>query len=214
MRIPSAVVRSIRGRLSRVVGRATFRSMFGVQARERRHCPRCGARLRVADQLARSSRSREGIPLEGVEAAGRSRWCSRCSRKWCVVTHPLAFQQCGQCGHLFGLIDNYCDQCGLPAAHASDLSKRVAAILDLMAVPPHRRRRPRAGDLEGNYTDWFDGGAVWEVTGPTRVYRFDDGSEATHHFMLNRSVTIILPDGAEVTVKYGRHHDAPEALEG
>lgn len=79
----------------------------------------------------------------------------------------------------------------------------VARILELIRRPPNLRREPRPGDLEGDFDQWFDGGAIKGVTGST-YYHFADGSRATVPVTVQPRVTIVFPDGWSVSVTWAR----------
>lgn len=76
----------------------------------------------------------------------------------------------------------------------------VARVLVAIATEPNRRSRPLAGDLEGPFDYWFDGGAVSVLTQYIR-YLFADGTTAfrgiSPHLV---SVTIVFPGGEKVTL--------------
>ena len=114
----------------------------------------------------------------------------------------------------------FCPNCGAPvevnkeaeeggtrlqAEPAFDLTKQVslievAQILHTIATLPNRRTRPQEGDLEGDYDEWFDGGAVRHVTG-YNVYEFRNGVRATWDVLPHLSVSIELANGARIGVK-------------
>jgi len=77
---------------------------------------------------------------------------------------------------------------------------RVAHILGVIATPPNRRKRPREGDLIGEFDEWFDGGALRFVTGYTE-YEFSDGTRATVDVLLYLSVSIVFPNGERVYIR-------------
>lgn len=53
----------------------------------------------------------------------------------------------------------------------------MARILQSIAAPPQYRTQPIAGDLPGDYSFWFDGGAGQFHTGSAH-YDFADGTNA------------------------------------
>lgn len=79
------------------------------------------------------------------------------------------------------------------------VDEKVADVLNLIATKPNLRYRPLEGDLQGNFTQWFDGGAVLELTGTTR-YRFADGTSASTSLFLQNIIIITLSDGTEISV--------------
>jgi hypothetical protein len=54
----------------------------------------------------------------------------------------------------------------------------LAELLRCVADPPGLRQQPRAGDLEGPWEFWFDGGAGVAITGGGWRYAFADGRQA------------------------------------
>jgi hypothetical protein len=77
--------------------------------------------------------------------------------------------------------------------------KNIAHILRLIDERPNERNQPRADDLQGFYTSWFDGGAVNEYTGATS-YEFVDGSKAMVHILGYFYITITLASGTTISV--------------
>lgn len=75
----------------------------------------------------------------------------------------------------------------------------VARILALVADPPNPRKVRLQGDLEGDYDEWFDGGAVRYHTGHTD-YALADGARAFVIGLGWLSVSVWLPDGRRVQV--------------
>ncbi len=78
----------------------------------------------------------------------------------------------------------------------------VSRILWSIHAPPNRRDRPRPGDVPGEYSFWFDGGACQVITGSTR-YVFADGTTASVAVMPQLMVAIRFPDGETVTIQQG-----------
>jgi hypothetical protein len=76
---------------------------------------------------------------------------------------------------------------------------RVGEILSAIGKVANKRAHPREGDLEGDFDEWFDGGAVKNITGVTE-YRFNDGSEARVAVTFTLSIAITLPDGKRIQV--------------
>jgi hypothetical protein len=76
----------------------------------------------------------------------------------------------------------------------------VAEILQCIGAPSNKRDTPVAGDLEGPFDFWFDGGAATIMTG-TMEYSFASGARAT---LFAPSVTlrvgITFPNGTYVSV--------------
>lgn len=80
----------------------------------------------------------------------------------------------------------------------------VAAALRTIAAPPDARSRPRPGDLDGEYDQWFDGGAIRIGTGVT-TYVFASGVQASVAASVPfLSVVIRFPDGTVVNVQQQR----------
>lgn len=80
---------------------------------------------------------------------------------------------------------------------------QVARILQLIATAPNRRELRQAGDLDGDYEYWFDGGAIRIVTGTTRFF-FQDGTIAEIIVSPILSVHIRFRDGHVVGVHQER----------
>jgi len=76
----------------------------------------------------------------------------------------------------------------------------IAEILSLVDNLPNRRDEPIAGDLDGDFDFWFDGGACRFVTGVTE-YVFASGAEASSGVLPFFNLSISFPDGRTVTVK-------------
>lgn len=92
---------------------------------------------------------------------------------------------CKHCAH-WNTSMAICAQCGrplaepeetLPLTHRPVFLDDIARILSLIHAPPNLRQQPRPGDIEGDFDEWFDGGARQFVTGHTQ-YQFSDGSSA------------------------------------
>lgn len=79
----------------------------------------------------------------------------------------------------------------------------VARILSVIASPPNRRKKPLAGDMEGEFDEWFDGGAVRFITGKTE-YHFSDGTRAAVGVFDYLAVIIIFSNGDTVEVTQTR----------
>ncbi len=77
--------------------------------------------------------------------------------------------------------------------------ENITHILKLINEKPNKRNQPLSDDLKGFYTSWFDGGAVYEVTGFTR-YGFADGSNAMVHVLGYFYITITLASGEKISV--------------
>ncbi|MCM2256787.1 MAG: hypothetical protein NDJ94_14095 [Vicinamibacteria bacterium] len=86
----------------------------------------------------------------------------------------------------------------VPLHPPADLA-HVSRVLWAIAAMPHRRDRPVAGDLEGDWDFWFDGGAC-RCTTDVNNFTLQDGSEA---WLSTSSLTlrggVRLPDGKVVT---------------
>jgi hypothetical protein len=70
--------------------------------------------------------------------------------------------------------------------------RRVLEVLALIEAPPGLRTAPRPGDLKGNFTQWFDGGAIAVITG-WNEYHFSDGTFAVVPTTPSYRVEIRLP---------------------
>jgi hypothetical protein len=80
----------------------------------------------------------------------------------------------------------------------------VAEILRCIATPPNKRDRPVAGDLQGPFDFWFDGGAAKIQTGYVE-YNFASGARATVGAPVPAlSVSIDFADGCRVRVQQER----------
>lgn len=75
----------------------------------------------------------------------------------------------------------------------------VSRVLWSIHAPPNRRERPVPGDMEGDYSFWFDGGACRVITGSTR-YEFRDGTVASVSVMPRLGVWIRFANGQTVSV--------------
>jgi hypothetical protein len=82
----------------------------------------------------------------------------------------------------------------------NDIALEVVKVLTLISDPPNPRPRPQAGDLQGRFDVWFDGGAVKHDTGIS-AYRFVDGAMAVTGTSLRFSVVIRLPNRTFVRVQ-------------
>jgi len=123
--------------------------------------------------------------------------------------------RCSLCGHVNDRVTSVCARCGDSISEKEDRPPvtwswerrvregKVAHILAMISAPPNRRKRPRDGDLIGEFDEWFDGGALRVVTGYTE-YGFSDGTRAVVdvHPYLNASIT--LPDGNRVQIRQDR----------
>jgi hypothetical protein len=79
--------------------------------------------------------------------------------------------------------------------------RAVAQILGLIADSPSRRDRSRAGDAQGTFDYWFDGGAARTHTGSVE-YEFLDGTTATVAAPIPAlSVEICFANGCRVKVQ-------------
>src|SRR4051795_10996636 len=76
---------------------------------------------------------------------------------------------------------------------------RVARVLGLIAEKPNPLRRPKPGDVEGEFDIWFDSGAERVATG-YHVFRFADGTEAIQSALPWLSLGITFADGRHVTI--------------
>lgn len=77
----------------------------------------------------------------------------------------------------------------------------VAEVLECIATAPNRRERPVAGDIQGPFGFWFDGGAAKIETGYIE-YLLADGTKAVVGACVPAlSVTIEFPSGCRVSVQ-------------
>jgi hypothetical protein len=77
--------------------------------------------------------------------------------------------------------------------------EEVADVLNMIHGARYMRDRPLPGDLEGEFDQWFEGGAVRWVTGTTQYY-FRNGVTATVGVLQTLSVSIRFPDGRSVGI--------------
>jgi len=75
----------------------------------------------------------------------------------------------------------------------------VSQILAKIDSPPGLRSKPDAGDLEGSFDQWFDGGAIRTVTGWTE-YHFADGTLAVVPTTPTLQVEVRMPSGVYLTI--------------
>lgn len=79
--------------------------------------------------------------------------------------------------------------------------RTLARVLDSIGDPPNRRSTPVAGDVEGAFDFWFDGGAARVLTGYVE-YVFTDGTNATVGASFPAlSVVIEFANGCRVRVQ-------------
>lgn len=77
----------------------------------------------------------------------------------------------------------------------------VIRILGLIAGQPNARRFPRPGDIEGNYDQWFDGGAWRANTGGPTEFHFAGGDRASVDPPFGgRAIRIVLKDGRKAKI--------------
>ena len=81
---------------------------------------------------------------------------------------------------------------------SADLST-VTHVLSTIAAPPALRSQSRPGDLQGEFSRWFDGGAIKFLTGWSE-YHFADGTVAIVPTVPSLRVDIRLPAGAYLSV--------------
>ena len=77
---------------------------------------------------------------------------------------------------------------------------RVAQVLQLIATMPNKRGQPIAGDLQGKFDFWFDGGAGQLITG-WNEYDLADGTRVTVGAVPALSVTIKFLNGSRVRIQ-------------
>jgi hypothetical protein len=76
---------------------------------------------------------------------------------------------------------------------------QVRHVLDVIADPSQLRAERGEDDLEGDFTRWFDGGAVKSLVGWTE-YHFEDGTLAVVTGRLKLRLSIRFPNGRFVTL--------------
>lgn len=79
------------------------------------------------------------------------------------------------------------------------IHEKVADVLNLIATTPNLRNRPLEGDLQGDFEQWFDGGAMRGDTG-VNFYSFVDGTTASTGVTNWLCVSITFNDGTEISV--------------
>lgn len=164
------------------------------------HCTQCGDRVFPYE------------PSSGEPRGENSYWCTQCQQQWAAMDPTLTSQQCSTCKWLVPIALRYCGYCGnatgaikpdqsVPSlVERRSLVDRITRVLSAIGDPPGRRDQPRAGDLQGAYEFWFDGGAAIQHTGPSRQFDFDDGTIALESTKFGFGVSIRFPDGCEVAV--------------
>ena len=91
-----------------------------------------------------------------------------------------------------------------PFARRIDES-HVAALLQLIAAPPHARRSPTPVDLVGDFDLWCDGGACKYHTGSAH-WDFTDGTRAIVATPCTWLwVRFTFPNGQQVEVRQSNH---------
>lgn len=75
----------------------------------------------------------------------------------------------------------------------------LAQKLSLIASRPNSRGRPKQDDLNGDYDEWFDGGAIRFYTGATEFF-FSDGLSAKVPLCAGANFSVDFPDGSQVLV--------------
>ncbi len=78
--------------------------------------------------------------------------------------------------------------------------KDLVRILALVSEQPNQRSKPLPGDLEGDYDQWFDGGAVTMQTGLT-IFKLMDGTKVTTGTFPWLNFTAEFPNGSKVTIE-------------
>lgn len=76
----------------------------------------------------------------------------------------------------------------------------VAGVLALLNGVKETRDRPLAGDLEGEFDSWFDGGAIRVITGYLE-YFFRNGAYARVTVLPKLCLRVRLPDGHTVWIE-------------
>jgi hypothetical protein len=75
----------------------------------------------------------------------------------------------------------------------------VARILEMMSQLANKRKTPREGDIQGDFDEWFDGGARRFVTGTT-TYEFSDGTHVLVSVTQFLRMSIRFPNGETVQI--------------
>jgi len=90
------------------------------------------------------------------------------------------------------------------SSEARVTEEAVAWVLQLVATIPNKREARQAGDFEGDYDYWFDGGACEVFTGSIK-FVFQDGTIATVAAPIpSLSLDIRFPDGRRVRIRQER----------
>lgn len=133
---------------------------------------------------------------------------------------------CAICHQSYFWGAQFCPNCGAPVEKSEEAGEgskgleaeprlafpeevslvEIAQILHAIATLPNQRTRPQEGDLEGDYDEWFDGGAVRHVTG-YNAYEFRNGVRAWWDVLPYLSVSIELANGARVHVTQAQFRD-------
>ncbi len=85
---------------------------------------------------------------------------------------------------------------------ASDRISPLLQILTAIANPPNRHKSRLPTDINGDFDEWFDGGAFRIVTGYT-TYVFANGSRAVVHTLPYLLITVTMPGGETVKIVEG-----------
>ena len=78
--------------------------------------------------------------------------------------------------------------------------RTVGRILTLIGARPNARRRPRPGDVTGDFDLWFDGGALRTRDG-VQSYQLGDGTKITRAPGDRLALDIELPGGERIRVE-------------
>ena len=109
---------------------------------------------------------------------------------------------CVKCGNKFESDDD--ENSGLTKNKKKDTIQppsldEIARVLSLISHPHHIRDHSRRGDIQGDFDQWFDGGAVRIVTG-FNEYKFNDGTTATIPVLPLLRVFIKFPNGTHISI--------------
>lgn len=145
--------------------------------------------------------------------------CHACQAETTLPALNQTHEYCKACSKSFRYGAYFCPHCGVthraippspavPApAQVDDRWKQrvseaeLAQVLNVLARPPNFRHHPRPDDLKGDYSAWFDGGAMREHTG-TRSFHLADGTTAVVGSPLPwLALQIDFPDGRKVLIK-------------
>lgn len=148
-------------------------------------------------------------------------YCPECKNTTSLPRNPtITVALCASCHRSYFWRARFCPNCGAPvevseeagdgnsrleSEPTDDFPKQISAseiadILHTIETLPNLRSHPQEGDLDGDYDEWFDGGAVRHVTGYNE-YEFHNGVRVWWHVLPYLSITIELANGESVHIK-------------